>query len=82
MHIHSNTNSTQMMVGLTQSAQQTMAAKKAAAEVRRKLTGFAATEDDEAISRVNPYTEPNPDRRQNPQQEEESFRSVFFSISI
>ena len=82
MHIHSNPGS-QMMVGLTQSAQQTMAAKRAAAEVRKKLSGHAAMEDGETVSRVDARAEGDPDRRRkSSQEEEESFRSVFFSISV
>jgi hypothetical protein len=81
MHIHSNPLSTQMMAP-TQSAQQAMAVRRAAAEVRRKLTNFAATEEDEAVSRVEAYAEADPNRRQKPQQDEAAFRSVFFSASV
>jgi hypothetical protein len=82
MHVHSTSASNPMMaLGLTQSAQQATAARKAAAEVRRKLTGFAATEDGEITSRVESRSEADPDRRQRQQNDEESFRSVFFSAS-
>jgi|HubBroStandDraft_5_1064220.scaffolds.fasta_scaffold1217972_1 hypothetical protein len=83
MHIHGNSlNSQSIVLGPTQGTQQTMAARKAAAEVRRKLTSFAATEDDEVVSRVEARSDSNPDRRQNPQQDETPFRSVFFSASV
>jgi hypothetical protein len=83
MHIHSNPLSSQMMaLGSTQRSQEAMAVRKAAAEVRRKLTTFAAADDDEAVSRVDPRSDADPDRRRNQQQEEASFRSVFFSASV
>ena len=82
MHIHSNPLSSQMMaIGSTQRSQEAMAVRKTAAEVRRKLTAFAAA-DDEAASRVDPRSDADPDRRRNQQQEEASFRSVFFSASV
>ncbi len=80
MHIHSNTLSTPMTAP-TQSAQQVIAQRKAALEVRRKLTNFAASEEDETVSRAEAYAESHPDQRQKPQQNEEAFRSVFFSAS-
>ena len=83
MHIHNSPLSSQMMaLGSTQRSQEAMAARKAAADVRRKLTSFAATNDDEAVSRVGPRSDTDPDRRRNQQQEEVSFRSVFFSASV
>jgi hypothetical protein len=80
MHIHSSTLNTAMMAP-TQGAQQVIAQRKAAAEVRRKLTGLAGSEEDETISRAEAYAESHPDQRQKPQQNEEAFRSVFFSAS-
>jgi hypothetical protein len=83
MHIHNNPLSSQMMaLGYTQRTQEAMAVRKTAADVRRKLTSFAATNDDEAVSRVDPRSDTDPDRRRNQQQEEVSFRSVFFSASV
>jgi hypothetical protein len=83
MHIHGNSLNSQLIaLGATQGTQQAMAARKAAAEVRRKLTTFAATEEDEVVSRAEARSGSNPDRRQNPQQDETQFRSVFFSASV
>jgi hypothetical protein len=81
MHIHASAGAQMTAIGQTQHTQQTMAARRAAAEVRKKLSGFAATEDSETVSRVDARAEADPDRRQKPQQDEESFRSVFFSVS-
>jgi len=82
MHIHSNSLTSQMMaIGSTQGAQHAAAVKKAAEEVRRKLTSFAITEEDEAESRADANADSGPDRRRKPQQDETQFRSVFFSAS-
>jgi hypothetical protein len=81
MHIHSNPVS-QLALGSTQSTLQTQEARKAAAAVRRKLNSFAANDDGDLISRVEAQSEPDPQRRKNPQQDEEAFRSVFFSVSV
>ncbi len=80
MHIHSSLSS-QIAFAPTQSAQQATESRRAAAEVRRKLTSFAATEGDEALSRVDARAEADPDQQRRPQHEEESFKSVFFSAS-
>jgi hypothetical protein len=83
MHIHSSPSASQMMaLGATQSTQQSTAVRKAAAEVRRKLTAFAANGEDEAVARVDPRADPDPDKRRNPQQDDDQFRSVFFSASV
>jgi hypothetical protein len=85
MHIHGSPLTNQMALGsagATQGAQQTMAARRAAAEVRGKLTSFAASEGDEVVSRVNPRAEADPNRRPPPQQDDEPFRSVYFSASV
>jgi hypothetical protein len=64
-----------------QATQQTVAARRAAAEVRRKLTAFANTDGEgDAVSRVAAYTQGERGRRQNPEQDEEAFRNVFVSI--
>ena len=81
MHIHSNPVS-QLALGSTQSTLQTQEARKAAAAVRRRLSSFAASDDGEVISRVEAHAEPDPQRRKNPQQDEEAFRSVFVSVSV
>jgi hypothetical protein len=81
MHIHSNPVS-QLALASTQSTLQTQEARKAAATVRRKLSSLAASEDGDLISRIEAQAEPDPQRRRNPQQDEEAFRSVFFSISV
>jgi hypothetical protein len=82
MHIHSSPNPQIMSHGATQASQQAMAARRAAAEVRRKLTSFSADEDGDVVSRVDTKQETDPERKKNPQPDEEDFRSVFFSISV
>jgi hypothetical protein len=82
MHIHSSPNTQIMSIGMTQASQQAMATRRAAAEVRRKLTSFAADEDGDVVSRVDSQQEADPERRKNPQHDEEEFRSVFFSVSV
>jgi hypothetical protein len=80
MHIHGNPIS-QVAPGSTQSTLQAIEARKAAAEVRRKLTSFAASDDGDVVSRVETQAEADPQRKRNPQQDEEAFRSVFISVS-
>jgi len=86
MHIHSNPMSSQMLgLNATQGAQQTAAARREALSVRKKLTGFAVADDSEDVSRVasNPDAEPDSGSRQNRNQsDEESFKSVFFSLKV
>ena len=84
MHIHSSPLNNQLALrplSPTQGAQQTMAARKAAAEVRRKATSFAYSEEGEVVSRVDARAEADPNRRRSPQHDGEPFRSVFFSAS-
>jgi len=81
MHIHGNPIS-QINLGATQSTLQATEARKAAADVRRKLNSFAINEDDDLVSRVEAQAEADPQRRKNPQQDEETFRSIFFSVSV
>jgi hypothetical protein len=81
MHIHGNPIS-QMAPASTQSTLQAMEARKAAAEVRRKLTSFAASDDGDVVSRVETQAEADPQSRKNPRQDEEAFRSVFLSVSV
>jgi hypothetical protein len=81
MHIHGSPIS-QLASASTQSTLQAMEARRAAAEVRRKLTSFAASDDGDVVSRVETQAEADPQRRKNPQHDEEAFRSVFFSVSV
>jgi hypothetical protein len=86
MHIHSNPMSSQMLgLNATQGAQQAAAARREALSVRRKLTGLTAAADSEDVSRVanDPDAEPDSGSRQNRNQsDEESFKSVFFSLKV
>ncbi len=82
MHIHSSLNSQIMSLGATQASQQALATRRAAAEVRHKLTSFAVDEDGDVVSRVDARQESDPDHRKNPQPEEEEFRSIFVSVSV
>jgi hypothetical protein len=83
MHIHAAPMSSQAMsLAPTQATQQTIEARRAAAEVRRKLTNLAANDGEEKPYRVEARGESDPNRRQqNPQHDEEAFRSIFVSIS-
>ena len=82
MHIHSTPLNNQMAIGPTQGAQQAMETRKAGAEVRRKLTSLgSAAAEEETVCRVDARAEADPNRKQNPQRDDEPFRSVFFSAS-
>jgi hypothetical protein len=81
MHIHTTPGNQIMSLGATQATQQAMATRRAAAEVRRKLTSFSADEDGDLISRVDARPESDPDRPKRQQPDEEEFRSVFVSVS-
>jgi hypothetical protein len=81
MHIHGNPVS-QLAPAATQSTLQAVEARKAAAEVRRKLTSFAADDNGDVVSRVETQAEADPQNRKNSQQDEEAFRSVFLSVSV
>jgi len=81
MHVHGNPIS-QMAPAFTQPTLKSMEARKAAVEVRRKLTSFAASDDGDIVSRVETQAEADPQSRKNPQQDEEAFRSVFLSVSV
>jgi hypothetical protein len=78
MHIHGAHNGPFAALVPTQSAQQASAARKAAAEVRRKLSSCAATSDPGAISCADAYT-PS-ERRQDPPQDEDTFRRILVSV--
>jgi len=84
MHIHSNSMNSQMMaIGGTQRTQYAVETKRAAETVRKKLTAFAASSDDEAVSHVAAYSEAEADGRQKRSQPDpEAFRSVFFSLTV
>jgi predicted aconitase len=80
MHIHGSHNIQLAALVPTQSAQQASAARKAAAEVRRKLAALASTAGAGAISHIDAYTPGDRRRRDPPPQEEDSFRKVLVSI--
>jgi hypothetical protein len=85
MHIHSNPISSQMLANATQGTQQAAAARREAMAVRKKLTDFAAaTDDSEDVSRVayDPSADSGSRQNQNPQSEEESFKSIYFSLKV
>lgn len=82
MHIHSTANTQISSLAATQASQQASAAKRAAADVRRKLASFAADQDGDIVSRVDSRQEADPERRKNQQPDQEEFRSVFFSVSV
>jgi len=71
-----------MSLGATQVRQQAIETRRAAGEVRRKLTSFAADEDGDVVSRVDTRQEADPDRRKKAQPDEEEFRSIYFSVSV
>lgn len=81
MHIHSSLNNQIMSLGPTQASQQAVATRRAAAEVRRQLTGFASDEDGDLVTRVDARQEADPDRQKRPQPDEEEFRSIYVSVS-
>jgi hypothetical protein len=82
MHIHSTPNTQINSLAGTQASQQASAAKRAAADVRRKLASFASDQDGDIVSRVDSRQEADPNRRKNQQPDEEEFRSIFFSVSV
>ncbi len=81
MHIHGSLNNQITPLGATQASQQAMATRRAAAEVRRQLTSFASEEDGDLVTRVDARQEADPDRKKQPQPDEEEFRSIYVSIS-
>jgi hypothetical protein len=84
MHIHSNPMSSQMMaLAGTQRTQYTAETKRAAEVVRKKLTAFSSSSDDEGVSRVAEYSEVEAEARQKRSQSDpEAFRSVYFSFTV
>jgi hypothetical protein len=79
MHIHGTHNVQFAALVPTQSAQQAIATRKAAAEVRRKLAGIASSGGAGSVSSIDAYT-PGDRRRQDPPQDEDNFRKVLVSI--
>jgi hypothetical protein len=82
MHIHGAMSSQLATLIPTQSAQQTTAARRAAAEVRRKLTGSAAACATDAVSCVETYTPGSRQRKDGDPADEKAFRKILASISI
>ncbi len=84
MHINSSSMNIQMLaIGGTQRTQYAAETKRAADAVRKKLTTFAGSADDEAVSRVGAYSEAETDaRKKRSQSDPEAFRSVFFSLTV
>jgi hypothetical protein len=79
MHIHGTHNVQFAALVPTQSVQQANAARKSAAEVRRKLTGIASSGGEGSVSSIDAYT-PGDRRPQDPPQDQDSFRKVLVSI--
>jgi hypothetical protein len=79
MHVHGAHNIQSTALVPTQSTQQAIAARKAAAEVRRKLAGAASSVYAGSVSPVDAYT-PGDRPRQQPPQDEDSFRKILVSI--
>ena len=82
MHVHGATSSQMMALVPTQAAQQARAVRRAAAEVRKKLTGSANTGGSDAVWHVDAYAPGNRRRRQDSPQDDEAFRNVFVSIQV
>jgi hypothetical protein len=84
MHIHSNPMSSQMMgLGATQRTQYAVETKRASEVVRKKLTAAAGSDEDDAVSHVEAYSEAQADARQKRSQSDpEAFRSVYFSFTV
>jgi hypothetical protein len=82
MHVHGISSS--QVAGLipTQVARQALAARRSAAEVRRKLSNVAVAGSPYAVARVDGYTPGDRGGRQNPPQDEDTFRNILTSIKI
>lgn len=79
MHIHGAHNIQFAALVPTQATQQATAARKAAAEVRRKLAGAASSAGAGSVSHIDAYT-PGDRGRQHPPRDEDSFRKILVSI--
>ena len=80
MHIHGNPIS-QIALGSSQSTLQATEARKTAADVCRRLNNFAINDEDNLVTRIEAQAEADPERRKDPQQDEEAFRSILLSVS-
>jgi hypothetical protein len=81
MHIHGASSLQYAALVSTQGAQQAQAARRAAADVRRKLTSFAASGGEDAVAHVGAYAQDGRGRKQKQPQGEEAFRNVFISFN-
>jgi hypothetical protein len=81
MHIHGASSLQYAALVPTQGAQQAQAARRASAEVRRKLTSFAASGGEDAVARAGAYAQGERGRKQEQPQGEEAFRNVFISFN-
>jgi hypothetical protein len=81
MHIHGATSNLLAALVPTQSAQQLMETRKAAANVRRKLAGVASSLDSGLVSQVDAYTAGERQRQGAPQgPDEDTFRAILVSM--
>jgi hypothetical protein len=84
MHIHGNLSNLPLLpANATQATQRAIEANRAALAVRKKLTAFAANDDNDAVTQV----ETSAQNQQSPPQKQsqptpEEFRSIFFSLTI
>lgn len=76
MHIHGMTCGQVSALVPTQAAQQTIAAKRAAAETRRKLLSYAA------LTRVDGYVPGDRSGRRDPPEDQDAFRKILVSMKI
>lgn len=86
MHIHGNLNTSQPLpLNTAQGTLRSSEAKQAALTVKKKLTDFAATADNDVVSHVGSgsgsQAESNP-RQKKSQPDPENFRSTFFSFTV
>jgi hypothetical protein len=81
MHIHGAASIQYSALLPKQATQQAQAERRAAANVRRKLTAFAASGGEDTVAGVAAYTTDGRDRRHDQPQEEEAFRNVFISYT-
>jgi hypothetical protein len=79
MHVHGISNQYAMMLP-SQATQQVQAERKAAAEVRRKLTTFGASAVEDEVARTDAYADDERQREQEQPPDEEAFREVLISF--
>lgn len=82
MHLHGVSSSQLAALVPTQSVQQAAAARRTAAEVRRKLSSCATAGDPYAVARVDGYTPGDRGGRQYPPQDEDAFRNILVAIKL